>query len=246
MRIIFLGTNGWYDTNTGNTICILIQTKKEYIILDAGNGLYKIDRYIKTKKPIYLFLSHFHLDHISGLHTLAKFNFPQGIDIYGPSGTKRILKKFINYPYTMPLRNLKTWIKLNEISADSMPITVKYKNLFHSTICLGYRFMLEGKTVTYCSDTGICKSLYTLAKDADLLITECSFKSGQTNRNWPHLNPELAAEVAKYAGVKKLVLIHFDPSIYRNFADRKKAENAAKKIFKNTTVAKDNMSVSLT
>ncbi len=41
--VIFLGTNGWYDTNIGNTICILVETKKEYLILDAGNGFYKID-----------------------------------------------------------------------------------------------------------------------------------------------------------------------------------------------------------
>ena len=44
MKVLFLGTNGWYDTKTGNTTCILIETKKEYIILDAGNGFYKIDR----------------------------------------------------------------------------------------------------------------------------------------------------------------------------------------------------------
>lgn len=43
MRIIFLGTNGWYDTQTGNTICILMESNDYYFILDAGNGLYKAD-----------------------------------------------------------------------------------------------------------------------------------------------------------------------------------------------------------
>ncbi len=74
MKITFLGTNGWYDTSTGNTICILVETDKYNIVLDAGNGLYKIDRYISSEKPVYLFLSHFHLDHIIGLHILGKFN----------------------------------------------------------------------------------------------------------------------------------------------------------------------------
>lgn len=54
MRIIFLGTNGWYDTDTGNTTCALIDTKSCYIILDAGNGIYKADKYIKENKPVYL------------------------------------------------------------------------------------------------------------------------------------------------------------------------------------------------
>lgn len=52
MKIIFLGTNGWYDTKTGNTICTLIETDNEYIILDAGNGIYKIDKYIKKIRRI--------------------------------------------------------------------------------------------------------------------------------------------------------------------------------------------------
>jgi len=47
MQVIFLGTNGWYDSPTGNTICTLINSDKYHIILDAGNGLYKADRYIK-------------------------------------------------------------------------------------------------------------------------------------------------------------------------------------------------------
>lgn len=53
MKVIFLGTNGWYDTKTGNTTCILIETDDYFIILDAGNGIYKIDQYIRSKKPIH-------------------------------------------------------------------------------------------------------------------------------------------------------------------------------------------------
>lgn len=46
IKIYFLGTNGWYDSNTGSTICTLIEHKDFYFILDAGNGFNKIDRYI--------------------------------------------------------------------------------------------------------------------------------------------------------------------------------------------------------
>ena len=35
MKITFLGTNGWYDTKTGNTICTLIETKDYFIILQS-------------------------------------------------------------------------------------------------------------------------------------------------------------------------------------------------------------------
>ncbi|HDY66909.1 MAG TPA: MBL fold metallo-hydrolase [Candidatus Scalindua sp.] len=247
MKIVFLGTNGWYDTKTGNTTCILIETKKEYIILDAGNGLYKIDRYIKAEKPIYLFLSHFHLDHIIGLHILNKFNFSQGIRIFGQLGTKNILKTIVNKPYTIPLAELPYNVEVYELfeGQHNIPFSIKCKVLLHSSKCFGYRFELQGRVITYCPDTGVCENVIELAKDADLLITECSFKSGQYNEKWPHLNPEDAAQIAKQASAKKLALLHFDANIYQRLQERKQAQKKARGIFSNTIVAVDDMEIEL-
>lgn len=82
MKVTFLGTNGWYDTVTGNTCSVLVQSAEYDIIFDAGNGIAKADRYITQKKPVYLFLSHFHIDHIAGLHTLCKFRLRKGLKIF--------------------------------------------------------------------------------------------------------------------------------------------------------------------
>ena len=73
MKITFLGTNGWYATQTGNTICTLIETEKYNLVLDAGNGIYKLEKYLDFKKPVFLFISHLHIDHIEGLHILSHF-----------------------------------------------------------------------------------------------------------------------------------------------------------------------------
>ena len=54
MQVIFLGTNVWYDSPTGNTICTLINSDKYHIILDSGNGLYKAGRYYKIRKVSYI------------------------------------------------------------------------------------------------------------------------------------------------------------------------------------------------
>lgn len=249
MKIIFLGTNGWYDTETGNTICTLIETKDYFIILDAGNGIYKIDKYIKEEKPIYLFLSHFHLDHAIGLHTKNKFNFRQGIKIYGQKGTKNILNKIINHPFTLPFKckEMMYQIKFYELpkQKNTLPFLVESKHLVHWSPCLGYRFNLEKKIISYCIDTGPCKNLMKLAKNADLLITECSFRIGEYHKGLPHLNPQTAAEIAKKAKVKNLVLTHFDAYRYKTLKERKEAEKIAKKIFKNTFVAKDNMQIEI-
>lgn len=249
MKVVFLGTNGWYDTETGNTVCTLIETKDYFIILDAGNGIYKIDQYIPdySKKPVYLFISHFHLDHIIGLHILNKFNFGQRLCIYGQAGTKAILDILINTPFTVTLSGLPFKVEVHELSEGihNIPFSVECRFLLHSSKCMGYRFQFNGKIITYCPDTGVCENAIDLARNADLLIAECSFKSGQSNPEWPHLNPENAAQIAKDANAKKLALLHFDANIYRTLEMREHAQETARKIFNNTVAAYDDMQISL-
>ncbi|MBI4690940.1 MAG: MBL fold metallo-hydrolase [Nitrospirae bacterium] len=247
MKIVFLGTNGWYDTSTGDTICILIKTGKYNIILDAGNGLYKVDRYINPENPTYLFLSHFHLDHIIGLHILGKFNFTHRLYICGQTGTKNILNTIINLPYSMPLNRVGYEIEVYDLPVEKndIPFKVEFLPLIHSSLTLGYRFELENKIIAYCPDTGYCENAVKLASDADLLITECAFKPGQISESWPHLNPEIAARIAVESQAKRLSLVHFDASLYQSLEERKNAENVAKNIFSNSTAAIDDMEIEL-
>lgn len=248
MRIRFLGTNGWYDTGTGNTVCVLVESDSEYLIFDAGNGFHKIDEYVKENKRIRLFLSHYHLDHIIGLHALNKFHFARPVDIYGPPGLKASLKRFLNRPYTVPIGSLPVKLRLHEIGGrgGNCPDNVFCRPLKHSGYCYGYRVLLEGKTITYCTDTGVCANLYSLAADADVFISECSYKSGmRAKADWPHLDPRQAASAALKADVKKLYLTHFDASIYLTRQDRRSAQKEARKVFRNTWSARDGMAVSL-
>jgi len=245
MEIVFLGTNGWYDTETGNTICTLIKTKKFYIILDAGNGIHKTDNYCRIKKPAYLFLSHFHLDHIIGLHILNKIRCFKTLHIFGPSGSKKILKKFIDSPFTMPLAHLPYPVEIHELPRKKkvLPFPVDARPLLHSSLTLGFRIEIDGRVISYCPDTGYCENAVLLSKNADLLIAECAYKSGQKSHKWPHLNPETAAHVAKEAQAKRLSLVHFDAYIYQTIKERKEAEQNAIKVFINSFAATDDMQV---
>jgi len=242
MKLYFLGTNGWYDTATGNTLSVLLDTDHAYVVFDAGSGFYKLDRYIKENKPIIVLLSHFHLDHVIGLHALAKFNFIQGMQVFGPKGIRRLFNVVINAPYSMPINKLKTKLIISEFSNNlKLPVKIEYKELVHSSVCYGYKVFAEGKTVVFCTDTGVCKNLSLLAKGADILIAESSLAPDQVDNDWPHLNPQQAARVAKETKVKRLVLTHFDARIYLTNRDRILARNSAKMIFKNTLIAKDGL-----
>lgn len=251
MKIIFLGTNGWYTTSTGNTACILIDSKKYYVVLDAGNGIYKLDSYIKERKPIYLFISHFHLDHVSGFHTLAKFKFSQRLNICFAKGRRKDFETLVNPPYTIGFQNspknianLSYKVSLHELfeKDNKLPFSVSCIDLFHAYKGNGYRFELDGKIISYSGDTGICQKSIVLAKDADVLIHECSYETPKKD-TWGHVDPTMPARLAKRAKVKKLILTHFDASIYTLLEKRVMAQRKAKKIFANTVVAKDDMFV---
>lgn len=253
MKITFLGTNGWYSSQTGETPCILIDSKDHYIILDAGNGLYKLDEYITEDKPISMFISHFHLDHTSGLHTLAKFNFKQGIDVYVGQGRAKDFQTLVNPPFTIGfqhkaenIQNLQTEIRLHELLDEEVQIPFKTRaiKLHHAYGGHGYKIRLEGKIIAYTGDCGTTDAAKELAKDADLLISECTSKENPM-KEWGHLDPTSAATLAKEGNVKKLILTHFDASLYTDLKDRSWAENVAKKIFPNVTAATDGMEFSL-
>jgi ribonuclease BN (tRNA processing enzyme) len=247
MNITFLGTNGWFDTSTGNTICTLVRSKQCNIIFDAGNGIHKIDKYIDYSKDTFLFLSHFHLDHIIGLHMLNKFKFKKRFVILGQKGTKRILNKLIAPPFTISFPSLKYDVEFIELGEGkhAIPLDVECRPLFHSEPSMGYRITVDGKTISYCLDTGPCDNLIELSKDADMMITECSFPAGMYVKGWPHLNPELAANAARQANAERLALTHFDASIYKGHKDRLKAQGIARRIFPGAFVARDDMRIEL-
>lgn len=248
MKIVFLGTNGWYSSPTGDTPCILIDSKDHYVILDAGNGIYKLDKYITEDKPISMFISHFHIDHTSGFHILNKFNFKQGIDVYVGEGRSKDFQTLVNPPFTVGylrkpenIFTLKTEIRLHEISEDGQgtPFKAAAIRQHHAYVNHGFRIILEEKTIAYTGDCGLSDQVRKLAKDADLLICECTNKKTKDPDIWGHLDPTQAGTLAKESNVKQLILTHFEAHQYASLGDRKLAENEARKIFPNTTAATD-------
>ncbi|PIU19137.1 MAG: MBL fold metallo-hydrolase [Elusimicrobia bacterium CG08_land_8_20_14_0_20_59_10] len=247
MDIIFLGTNGWYDTKIAHTLCILIKTRKYDIVLDAGSGFSKLDKYVDGTKPVYLFLSHFHLDHVAGLHTLLKFDLKKGLKLCGGEGARGTLGALLRRPFTVPLKNLRYKAEVLELPSQlgKIPFECACLPLQHADPVLGYRFELEGKIIVFCTDTGYCKNSVKLADKADLLLAECSFLPGEENPGWPHMNPQKVSALAREAGAKKLVLIHFDAARYPKLSDRTRAAAIARKTFKNTFAANDGLRIKL-
>ena len=95
----------------------------------------------------------------------------------------------------------------------------------------------HGRKIVYTGDTGPSKNLVNLAKNADLLIHEATFEDEMKERALEdkHSTPSMAAETAKKAGVKRLVLTH----ISARYKDVDRLLQQAKLIFNDTCLAED-------
>lgn len=96
-----------------------------------------------------------------------------------------------------------------------------------------------GRKIVYTGDTRPSEHIVELARGADVLIHDCTLADELAEKaaENSHSTPREAAEVAKRAGVKQLVLIHMSP----RYEDDSVLLEQAKKIFPNTVVARDFM-----
>ncbi len=113
---------------------------------------------------------------------------------------------------------------------------------YQSSMVLGAQ--RKGLKITYCTDTRPTENIIAHAKNADLLIYEGMFGDNEKLPRAIETGHSLfseAGELAKAAGVKKLWLTHYSPSL----TEPMEYENAVKSIFPNTEIGYDGKQESL-
>jgi len=100
-----------------------------------------------------------------------------------------------------------------------------------------------GRKIVYTGDTRPCESVIQAAENADILIHDGSLAEAEKELaiEYMHSTVTEAAEVAAKANVRKLILTHI--SARYDDEDAKKLEEEARKIFPNTIVASDLMTI---
>ena len=101
----------------------------------------------------------------------------------------------------------------------------------------------RGRKIVYTGDTRAFEGLVEFAKGADLLIHDATLDDELAEEAYEdgHSTPSQAAEIAKKAGVKKLVLTH----ISARYKSTEKLLEQSRRIFPNTLVAEDFMKISI-
>ncbi|ABO67612.1 Metal-dependent hydrolase [Geobacillus thermodenitrificans NG80-2] len=103
----------------------------------------------------------------------------------------------------------------------------------------------KGRIVAVLGDTRFCEAAIELAHEADVVIHEATFAAAEQRlaRDYFHSTTTDAAEVAKRAGAKRLILTHIS-SRYQGEAALKLLEEA-RRVFPNTELAADFASFSI-
>lgn len=100
-----------------------------------------------------------------------------------------------------------------------------------------------GSKLAYSGDSIPCKEMIRLAKDANVLIHESTYKNEDMDKaiSNAHSTASQAAEIAKQSNVSKLILTHISTR-YTNIDDLKKE---SLEIFENTEIAHDYMNLKI-
>ncbi len=154
------------------------------------------------------------------------------------------------YNFTEKTRYRIDMTKLNKIGIKPGPILKELqqgKNIdFQGKKIDAKKFTKEvlGKKISFILDTAINENCYKIAENSDVLIAEACFSKLEENlaKEREHLTAEQIADVAKKSKVKKLFLMHISQRYDRR---EKIILDEAKKIFKNSELAKDFMKLEI-
>ncbi|HEY1956599.1 MAG TPA: MBL fold metallo-hydrolase [Polyangiaceae bacterium] len=242
----------------GNTSCVEVRCGERRIVLDAGTGLRSLGNALARDpaSDLTLLLSHFHWDHIQGLPFFVPAYLPQTkLTVVGAGGDRFSLRDKLSRQMTEPhfpvqLDDLSAQMTFREACAGQTfdldgGIVVKVARLNHPGGVFAYRIEHAGRALVYATDTEhyacVDPALKKLAEGADVLIYDAQYTPDeyQGKVGWGHSTYVAGAEVARAAGVGKLVLFHHDPM--RTDEGVAAIEDAARALFPSTVAAREGL-----
>lgn len=243
MRLTVIGCSGSFPSSTSPASCYMISATDPNgrvwrILVDMGNGaLGSLQRHVELHEIDAILISHLHPDHcidLSGVHVAVKWD-PRGwskgpIPLYGPADIHQYLLNTHGLTMETGMHTefeFHRWSEHEQVKIG--PFTVTPFEVVHP-VKDPYALRIEcdtaegHTTLTYSGDTDSCQGLVDAARDADLFLCEAAYQEGRDDHlRGIHLSGKRAAEAAKEAGVRNLLLTHLpvwnDPAEIRAEAE---------------------------
>lgn len=229
MKLVVLGSGkSNISAPFRNTAAHLVVSDNGKILLDCSDGtrgqLAKVG--VNSFDIDAVFFSHFHPDHFSPNcliqdYLVRKLELPNEelrLQLYGPKGlSDKIIKswdaawgdgKF--QEFLLPNVDLHIQELDDQESIQLGSLTVTAHKVKHTDMeALAFRVEDEGKVLAYSGDATICEGLTTAAQESDIFLCEAAIPPTGPKSNDLHVSAAGAAQAAKQASAKKLVITHY-------------------------------------
>lgn len=217
MRLTVVGCSGSIPGPTSLSSCYLLEHDDFRVVVDLGHGsLGVLQQHIALTEIDAIVLSHLHADHSIDLtalyvaHRYGPYDFTGLMPVLGPSDTAERLASAYGMKDLQGMRGTFDFRDLS-VAASIGPFRVRAERVAHPVEAYAVRFEVDGSVLVYSGDTGPCRAIDELARDADLLLCEASFVHGENNPADLHLTGHEAGQLASDAGVGRLVVTHVPP-----------------------------------
>jgi len=251
MKVILYGTRGSVAVANneskkygGNTTCLYVETKTgKPIIIDSGTGIRTlgVDLVKNSKRDLNMIFTHYHWDHIQGFPFFAPMFFKNvNVAIYG-SKKETSAKTALTYQMTLPyfpatlndllakvtFKEMKTKLKIGEVMIETIPTN-------HPNYTIGLKFSEGKNSFAFLTDNELkaenCKTPYekfvAFLKGVKFFIHDAQYTDEiyPTKLGWGHSTFSQVMQLAKDAGVKRVVFTHHDHSSTDAFIDKQVKE----------------------
>ena len=232
VKLAFIGT-GTCNATTRKPQALAFSINGEIVCVDFGGGAYHAIAALNDADFNYsaistIILTHYHVDHVSGLPDLLWGEMwdhtghrTEPLTIIGPKGlhnfyNNRLLPFMGDYPLPFKVE----LIELNNGDTfEGNGYSVESVTLAHGDFSSGYRFNFGTRSVAITGDTGYCDALQKLLSSVDCAVIEWGIASDDT---YPlHLSSrDIGTLIKNGAWPREVYAVHIYPVIDINFQEQ--------------------------
>lgn len=221
MKATLLGTGTSYPDPNRVQAGILVETETSRVLFDVGSGtLHRLTQLEFNMTSLdAIFLSHFHIDHVSDFLTLCQSLWLSGYDrplkLYAPPMVREWSRGVhdVAFKYLREKLVIETTVLHEDQVVHYEDLIITNTPTLHGTMdTRAFKIEHKGKSLVISSDTAPCKEVIGLAKGSDILVHECNWLDGP-HPEGVHTSPSELARVVEEANPEKLVLTHVSPEV---------------------------------